>query len=174
MEIKTGQIYRHFKGNLYKVLMLAEHSETGQMLVIYQALYGENRIYARPLEMFIEKTDKEKYPDAKQEYRFEEWNGGSCENYEVSYTKSPAENKAVVNNEDILADKLNAFLDTADFSEKLKILQGMKNIITEPVTDTMAYSLDIELNEGSAEEKYEELLSCVALRERYENVRLRN
>ena len=53
-DILVGGIYRHYKGNLYKVLHLARHTETEETLVVYQALYGEYGIWARPLEMFLE------------------------------------------------------------------------------------------------------------------------
>ena len=70
-EIIVHGVYRHFKGNCYYVEGVALHSETGEKFVVYRQLYGERELYIRPLEMFLSKTDKNKYPDCKQEYRFE-------------------------------------------------------------------------------------------------------
>ena len=70
MSLQPG-VYRHFKGKEYLLLGLARHSETLQTMVVYRALYGERGVWVRPMEMFFSPVDREKYPDATQEYRFE-------------------------------------------------------------------------------------------------------
>lgn len=71
-ELKIHGLYRHFKGNLYIVEDIAYDSETEEKLVVYRALYGDHKLWVRPLKIFLSKVDHQKYPDIKQKYRFEE------------------------------------------------------------------------------------------------------
>ena len=68
--IKEGQIYKHFKGNKYKIITIACDSETSKEVVVYKSLV-DDKVWVRDYEMFISKVDKEKYPECRQEYRFE-------------------------------------------------------------------------------------------------------
>ena len=61
MEIRPGK-YRHYKGNEYEVLGTATHSETGEDLVVYRALYGARGLWVRPLGMFSESVQLETGP----------------------------------------------------------------------------------------------------------------
>lgn len=69
--MQPGDIVRHFKGNLYEILMFARDSETQEDMVVYRALYAESGVWVRPMDMFFSPVDKSKYPDASQAYRFE-------------------------------------------------------------------------------------------------------
>lgn len=67
----TGQIFRHFKGDLYMMIGFAQHTETYEQMVIYQALYDDCEIYVRPKKMFEEEVPKNKVNPTGQKYRFE-------------------------------------------------------------------------------------------------------
>ena len=58
MKLETG-LYKHYKGNMYEVYMTAQHSETEEWMVVYKAMYGEQGMWVRPYEMFVEKVEVE-------------------------------------------------------------------------------------------------------------------
>lgn len=192
---KANEIYRHFKGNLYRVITIATHTETREKLVIYQALYGNFGIYARELSMFMSRVDRQKYPDAPQEYRFElvpEIIGQQAPQQQskeiaVSETSAGPETKPqsqaermtkaaepeAENEEAALDSRLLAFLDADTYREKLNLLISMRESLTEDMVTTMAVSLDIEVSEGAIEERYDALKNCLLMLEKYECSRLR-
>ena len=68
--ISRGDVFRHFKGNLYRVICEASHTETGEPVVVYERIGEADKVYVRPKDMFLSPVDRDKYPDVEQEYRF--------------------------------------------------------------------------------------------------------
>lgn len=69
--IMLNQVYRLFKPKYYLTMNIPEHTGNGKPYVVYRALYGEGRVYIRPMDEFLSMTDKKKYPNALQDFRFE-------------------------------------------------------------------------------------------------------
>lgn len=142
---KKGEIYKHFKGNLYEVIAIAKHTETLEDMVVYMEV-DEEKTYARPLEMFVSKVDKEKYPDVLQVYRFE---------LQDHKTKN----------------LIMEFLDLSTATDKIQYLEVMKDSMTEEFIGIAAQSLDFVENEGTLEDRYRALLQFLRTVERYEKRR---
>lgn len=165
---KAHEIYKHFKGGLYQITAVAEHTETGEQLVVYQALYGDFKTYARPLDMFTGKVDREKYPDAGQEYRFE-LQGPEAERQKAEPERNPQASEGEL----ALDPMVLEFLDSDDYEQKLNILAGLHHRITDDMITTMAIACDVEVDEGDTEERFESLRNCLLTLEKYECNRLR-
>ena len=208
-EVHQGQFYRHFKNRLYQVVAVAEHSETGERMVVYQALYGEYRVYARPYEMFVSEVDHEKYPQANQKYRFElvKPADGQEESqnqevpksgYEQSDVQEPAAERAEEQSdvqepaaeraeeqtdtqvsapekteEGAVNPLLLEFLDADTLEDKMHIMIFGRNQMDDNLLNSIAISLDLVVEEKRTEEKYDEILNCLSMMERFECNRLR-
>ena len=200
---KNGEFYRHFKNKLYQIIAVAKHSETGEQLVIYQALYGDFGVYARPLEMFMSEVDHEKYPDVTQKYRFErvELSSNTVTETQVkdhTQREYAAENRNLLENSEkqSLADsfeqsenmglssreeeyegginpKVLEFLDSEDFDERYNILVALRDEIDDQTINTLAVALDVVIPEGDIDDRYDQLKMCLRTRQRYESNRLR-
>ena len=200
---KNGEFYRHFKNKLYQIIAVAKHSETGEQLVIYQALYGDFGVYARPLEMFMSEVDHEKHPDVTQKYRFErvELSSNTVTETQVkdhTQREYAAENRNLLENSEkqSLADsfeqsenmglrsreeeyegginpKVLEFLDSEDFDERYNILVALRDEIDDQTINTLAVALDVVIPEGDIDDRYDQLKMCLRTRQRYESNRLR-
>ncbi len=190
---KKHEIYRHFKGGLYEVTAIAHHTETMEELVIYRNTEDKNQVYARPLKMFMEPVDKEKYPEAEAEYRFEKVdikrpdeysksldaiNAGAISDFKrlVDIKKKEKQIEQTVTEEVIpegISKDLIKFLDTDDFEEKLDILHDAAGRLDDNALNAMALSLDLTVEEGSAEEKLKRIKDYLNLQMRFDGKHLR-
>ena len=178
--IQPGQFYKHFKDKLYQILTVAEHSETGEKMVVYQALYGDYRTYVRPYEMFVSEVDREKYPEVKQKYRFELIKPGNTGNTEAEPEKSEEAAALPVNpaeiedaQEERVRPELLTFLDLDTLAEKLEMFRDLRKSMDDHLLDSIAASLDIVVEDGPLARRYQEVLNCLETMEHFECSRFR-
>lgn len=165
-----GQKYQHFKGGLYQILTIGLHSETNEEMVVYQALYGDFKVYIRPLAMFLNTLDKEKYPNASQELRFQPVTsqdssvvpGEPRQETDLESVSQSMKPQAEVN------PYLLQFLEAETFGAKLKIFLEMKESINEVLLTEIAASLDISTGTGTLEEQYSSVQYALHTLAKYE------
>lgn len=173
---RTGEIYRHFKGNLYQIVGIANHSETGEELVIYQALYGDFRMYARPLEMFMSPVDEKKYPEAAQKSRFQRIDRGTLaeETKGAAMTSGPAVRENGDTENLTKAQQLvMSFLDLSSAADRMALLEAKEEELTSDILETMAAALDVEVHGDSLEEQKYDLIRVLRTQARFETGRMR-
>ncbi len=195
MRPKPNEIYRHFKGNLYKIMTIAKNSETMEEMVVYQALYGNYDIYVRPLDMFMSDVDMEKYPDAAQKKRFQlvseafgatgsgsasSTASGSADALASATASGLARNdstdtvQACESAHPLLKPEVEAFLDADSVEERRDILISIHSKATQEDITIMSSVMDIEIDSQlDYEERYRQLLHCLDTRSRFETLRLR-
>ncbi len=192
-DIRSGDLFLHFKNKLYQIITVAVHSETEEALVVYQALYGDYKVYARPLEMFLSEVDHKKYPDVRQKYRFEkvkrdrlpireekETQGTETQQAKTAGTQQPNSmetQQPQPEDETVGPEDANywliRFLDTDSYEEKSAMLKDMENEITDRMINNLAAALDVVIPEGPLSERFRQLRICVDTKKRYETGRLR-
>lgn len=171
-EPKVGQIYRHFKGNVYEIVAIAKHTESDERLVIYKSGNENATVYARPLEMFLSEVDHEKYKDVEAKYRFTLLDSNKDEDSAKAEITENAGNNG--EKDEKLNPLLEEFLDAELIEEKIEIYYKMRDVADRHMLSTIAVSLDIEITKDEVEEQYDEILGCLKMMGRFEGSRLRS
>lgn len=193
--VRPGEFYRHFKNKLYQIVAVARHSETGERMVVYQALYGDYGVYARPYEMFTSEVDHEKYPEVRQKWRFERVEPGQsltengqmaagCRNTDSRKAADMAA-EPQVSSRDTESDSSRhytdrtpdpaflEFLDTEDFELRMECLKALEERITQQELDSMYLVLDMKPERGSLQEQLYAVRRFLTMQKRYDGSRLR-
>lgn len=168
----AGERYRHYKGNLYQIVAVAMHTETEEDMVVYQALYGDYKVYARPLKMFFETV---KDADGNAVPRFAKESGWpevktEVKNVEEEIEKEDTTDMPVI---DGINPFLLEFLDAESSVDKLEVLHRMRKTIDDKTISDIAAALDIVIEEKDMDERIRDLENCLQTRARFEATRLR-
>lgn len=182
--VHPGEFYRHFKDKLYQIITVAIHSETGEPMVVYQALYGDFKTYVRPLAMFLEAVDRSKYPDAGQTWRFERVElTGSAAPVTAAAPSAPGTATAsstVASPEPVqtveepqVNPMLIRFLDARTPAEKLDCLDLLEKSATQKDLDSIYVVLDIRPVNGTVAEQLDAVRRYLNMQKHYDGGHLR-
>ena len=214
----AGEVYRHFKGNLYEVVTIAVHTETSDRLVVYKSVDTPGKVFARPVDMFLSDVDRLRYPFIKAKYRFTLVENEKNDVAKIEKTiledlkdeitpdtnnveQKPVEEKSDNNNERIVDNNketqvienldtddtakykedgtlvldpvVEAILDAKEYTKKIENFQLLRGKCTEEMLTMLAISLDVQLTEGTIDDKYAQILQTLRMHEKYESARLR-
>ena len=160
---QPGTFYRHFKNKLYQVIAVATHSETGEKMVVYQALYGDYQVYVRPLEMFISPVV---FPGQMNELGKNGNKPATGNLAEYDQTQQPEEQMS--------HEWLERFLDADRPEDQLAVLKQMEGHVTQKELDCIFLSLDLQPETGKTKtEQVMDLRRHIQLLRRYDGSRLR-
>ncbi len=185
--VYPGEFYRHFKNKLYQIVAVAEHSETGERMVVYQALYGDYRVYVRPYNMFVSEVDHEKYPEAGQQYRFERVvpgamadgrSGPAGEKKEPSDWRTasePADGRTApeAEKEHQPHPALLQFLEEETYEKRMECLKVLASGAAQSDLDSLYVVLDMKPLTGSIREQTDGIAQYLAVQNRYDGSHLR-
>ena len=170
---RPGEFYRHFKNRLYQIVAVAYQADDEAPVVVYQALYGDFRVWVRPLEDFLSRIDRKKYPEASQEWRFERTvPEGPAQ--DVTVPEGPAQDVSAVEDSRTGTQVLLAFLDAETREEKKAALVSGMDRLTQRELDSIYMALDMPAQEGDVRTQVSGILSWMKTQERYESSRLRD
>lgn len=170
---RPGEFYRHFKNKQYQIIGVAAHSETGESMVVYQALYGDFGMYVRPLDMFVSEVDHEKYPDVTQRYRFEriEMKGGNATEQISADLQTQSAERAV--DSGAPNSYLMEFLEAEDFGGRMAALKRMEGHVGQQEVDSIRLVLELAPGTGDIPHQLEDIRKYMEMQRRYDGSRLR-
>lgn len=168
-----GEFYRHFKNKMYQIIAIAYHSETQEEMVVYQALYGTYKIWVRPLSMFMEEVDCEKYPEAKQKFRFEKVMQPDTMETERDVAAGTVQEETA---ERPMSQHLLDFFDAMDYKKYDKMLEALAKLsghATQKEIDDICMVLDIHTVGVSVYEQVAEIKRHILTLKKFDGERLR-
>lgn len=195
---KELQVYKHFKGSLYQIVTIAIHTESSDRLVVYRSLSHPERVFARPLEMFLSEVNHKKYPDVKAKYRFTLIDDIEDKDGEETVVETEAADNKSLDEEGIttkmeteadadpddqavykadgtlvLDPIIEKILDSKEYTDKIEAFELLRGKCDDNMLSTLAMALDIQLMGDTIEEKYADILKCLRMHQKYETNRLR-